>query len=1466
MRLLLTTLLVLLSGIYFNANAQLAAQYCNTTLPNLNSYIYCQAVPGAQRYQYEWENIGTGAITTGFSHSSAPTATFFSPLWVPGISYGQTYQVRVRTKIANVWGTYGASCLVITPGQQLTQLTSASCNTVLPSITGYLHCAAVQGAQRYQYEISGPSGYLAYGFSPSYSPTATWLSLAQVPGIRCSSTYTIRVRSKIGGTWGSYGSSCIVVTPAWDASYSGLTINSIAPDDATCNASNGSLQLNTSSGNTPLTYSWDAGTGNQTSATANNLAPGTYSVTVTDNTGCSVAGSHALIAAGTPTLSAGSATEESCPGNDGTATFTLSGGATPYSYLWSANSGSQTAGTATGLAADTYSVTATDANGCSATGSIAVVQDVSTVAISTTSTDATCFGGDGTLTATGTSASLPITYAWDAAAGNQSTATATGLAPGSYSVTATDAVGCTNSTSGLVALDANALALTTSVVDESCGSSNGSATAVASAGVAPYTYLWDASAGNQTTATAVGLAVGLYEVTVDDAQGCQISGEAIVGQNAIVPTITTSSSPETCIGNNGSVSLSIVGGTDPWTYQWSANANGQTTAGATGLAADLYTVSATDATGCQLIATQTVDESCSPLSSAKMISGGQEYTLMLCDDGSVWAVGKNDFGQLGIGSYTHQAHPKRVLLPGPAVAVQASVISSAALLADGTVWQWGFAGSNGLGQGASTYDHDLKTNIPLQVKRYSGGGGVVPLDQVVSISFRHAVGLALRADSTVWGWGSDFYGIVPTTPNRHAAKQIPNLEGITHVATSSLTFFVVKSDGTAWAWGRSDYGERGTGDYGDSAIPLQVPTVTNVKKIVASAGCVLLLQHDGLLYSAGWNTDGRMGRIINHSSQKDPFPAVVPNVPLFADIDLARTHTVAMTLDSSAWAWGENFYDQLGLLYPDLLDQLPHRIGEGTPSAYVEDVVAIAAGEHFTYLRKADGTQIGCGELRGGYPGGFASFAQVKQYPQQLDEPCAAAAACAPATLTFNESPAVCGQSDGALGAVITGGTAPFSYLWNGSGGQTTLTAPGLATGHHFVQTTDADGCVLGGSHFLQEGSNVQQTQLATSSCGYTATSLADSLYCDPVAGVQRYQYDITGPNGFHEIVFSQSSATTSTYMVLSWLDNLELGTTYQARVRAKVAGCWGVYSSVCEFTTPAGPPTTQLSAASCGITMTTLNQYLYGAGVIGAERYQYQVSLGGSVLGTTFSLSSAPTSTFFTIYHLSGVAYNTTYDVRVRVKTAGVWGPYGPVCQITTPPLDIPELQPQFCGSGMAHLSDYFYTTPVAGVQRYQYEFSDGAGFLAYAFSYWGSPTSTWMAFSLVPGVQLSTTYNVRVRAKIAGVWESWGPSCPLTTPATSSKAELASVLAATTSLQELTLTLAPNPASDAATLRVHNAPTDAITVVEVFDLTGRKVLGMSEQSSVVTLQGLNEWPSGVYLIKTAVTGQQAWTRLVVQ
>jgi len=388
--------------------------------------------------------------------------------------------------------------------------------------------------------------------------------------------------------------------------------------DASCNGGeDGSATAIASGATGPYTYVWDTAPP-QEGATATGLVPGTtYTVTSTDANGCENA---ATVSVGEPSPITLEFTTEpaNCGEADGTATVTPAGGTGPYTYAWQTVPVQNTA-TATNVTSGVQTVVVTDANGCTATGTT-VVSTIGGAELSTTHTDASCFGvADGTATVTALDGVEPYTYAWSTVP-VQNTATATGLAAGTYTITVTEANGCIGTAEVVVGQPTLIVPSTTTTVGI-CGQPNATATATATGGVGPYTFVWNTNPP-QEAGTATDLAAGNYTVTVTDATGCSVTTTALV---AVEPgPVASFTVQDVCLGSAANfVNTSVNGSAWAWTMG-DGTSYAQQNVTHTYAAVGTYTVElvVSDANGC--VSSFSADVTVNPIPSAEFAAAPLE--------------------------------------------------------------------------------------------------------------------------------------------------------------------------------------------------------------------------------------------------------------------------------------------------------------------------------------------------------------------------------------------------------------------------------------------------------------------------------------------------------------------------------------------------------------------------------------------------------------------------------------------------------------------------------------------------------------------------------------------------------------------------------------------------------------------------------------------------------------------------
>ena len=423
-----------------------------------------------------------------------------------------------------------------------------------------------------------------------------------------------------------------------------------------CNGDcDGTAIANASGGAPGYSYSWNT-TPVQNNSLIGGLCPGNYTVTVTDNNGCTntenvtVVDPPVLTTASTPTLA-------SCNGVcDASITTTPAGGAAPYRYVWSNGDTTQTIN---GLCVGVFNVVVIDANNCSVNDTITIT-DPLLLDAGLAQTDPTCGVCDGIITSTPVGGTGPFNFVWtnplNPAPPIQSdlgvaTSSIVGLCAATYDLEVTDlGTGCI-STYTIILNSANGPTLALTSTDETCTNAcDGTATATPTGGTAPFSYSWSPTGPpTDTNQTATNLCVGLYTVTVTDSAGCITSDTISINTSSLDLTIT-SVVPETCFGDcDGSATVAATGGTPTYTFQWDANAANQLTAQALNLCVGSYTVTVTDAANCSnsistnitgpdvLTVTAAVNVplscfgNCDGAAIANVLGGTQNYTFLWDD-------------------------------------------------------------------------------------------------------------------------------------------------------------------------------------------------------------------------------------------------------------------------------------------------------------------------------------------------------------------------------------------------------------------------------------------------------------------------------------------------------------------------------------------------------------------------------------------------------------------------------------------------------------------------------------------------------------------------------------------------------------------------------------------------------------------------------------------------------------------
>ena len=241
------------------------------------------------------------------------------------------------------------------------------------------------------------------------------------------------------------------------------------------------------------------------------------------------------------------------------------------------------------MSAGNYSLTITDANGCSGTNSVAIVNNGTAINSTVSSVDATCADSNGSALVQVLNGAAPYSFNWS---DGQTAATASNLTSGNYTVTIFDANGCSGQQSVTIN-NQNGPTLNVSATDISCnGQNNGTAIATANGGAGSYSYLWS---NGQNTSSINNQSPGVYSVTVSDANNCIIIGSVTISEASAITITAVISDVSAAGGTDGALNPNISGGNPAYNFNWS---NGATTEVISGLSAGVYSLTVTDANAC----------------------------------------------------------------------------------------------------------------------------------------------------------------------------------------------------------------------------------------------------------------------------------------------------------------------------------------------------------------------------------------------------------------------------------------------------------------------------------------------------------------------------------------------------------------------------------------------------------------------------------------------------------------------------------------------------------------------------------------------------------------------------------------------------------------------------------------------------------------------------------------------------
>ena len=412
---------------------------------------------------------------------------------------------------------------------------------------------------------------------------------------------------------------------------SALTSTSSQTNVSCAGLSDGSATVNFSGGVTDYILSWDTLTyplfnGISVFTTPIGVPAGLYPYLLTDNNGCTHYDTI-IITEPSQIISSETVVNASCFGfSDGEATLSISGGLSPYSQNWGMSN-------PLNLSAGIYTYTITDNNGCSINDSI-IISEPDTLFVSEIITNVSCNGfSDGNAILNISGGNSPYTEDWGLFNSNA-------LEDGNYSYIISDSNGCIYSDS-ITITEPNPLNTNSSITDVLCyGDSTGTATLIITGGTPGYNQNWGLNNPNF-------LSVGSYTYVISDSNNCTLSGSITITEPAEIATSFLNSNLTSCIVSDGSINLTVNGGSSPFTFLWN---NNDSTEDISGLSAGNYFVSITDNNGCLVLDSTTITQPSNGLSLSLSTSNYNGYSIS-CYNGNNGSITANTIGGLGNTSF-----------------------------------------------------------------------------------------------------------------------------------------------------------------------------------------------------------------------------------------------------------------------------------------------------------------------------------------------------------------------------------------------------------------------------------------------------------------------------------------------------------------------------------------------------------------------------------------------------------------------------------------------------------------------------------------------------------------------------------------------------------------------------------------------------------------------------------------------
>ena len=284
------------------------------------------------------------------------------------------------------------------------------------------------------------------------------------------------------------------------------------------------------------------------------------------------------------------------------------------------------------------------------------------------------------------------------------------------------------------------------------------------------------------------------------------------------------------------------------------------------------------------------------------VTAGYSHTSAIKNDGTLWSWGKNTYGQLGDNSTVTKVVPVQENSQSTDwSSVSAGVYHTAAIKSDGTLWAWGGNEDGQLGDG-STNDSAVPVNVLNSPTPWSS----------VTAGWSHTS--AIRSDGTLWSWGSNSSGVLGDNSGNDSTVPVQEYSESTDWSSIGAGYYhtaAIKSDGTLWTWGHNTFGQLGDNSTNAKVVPVQeYSQSTDWSSVTAGIYHTAAIKSDDTLWSWGWNANGQLG---DNSINNSAVPVQeYSNSTDWSSVTAGYAHTSTIKSDGTLWSWGRNDIKQLG--------------------------------------------------------------------------------------------------------------------------------------------------------------------------------------------------------------------------------------------------------------------------------------------------------------------------------------------------------------------------------------------------------------------------------------------------------------------------------------------------------------------------------------------------------------------------